>query len=205
VKGLSRLPVTEEIAGSNPVESAKKDASPLGGAFFLPTNTAYTMRTSAIISVMTHKKIDYAHLDVKIISFFRRIYIPTARFSIFLIFFWFGIIKLLGLSPASPLAEALTAQTIGMQHFNTLFILLSLMECVIGILFLFPKMTRIVIPLLLVHMVLVCSPLVILPAYVWQQPFVPTLEGQYILKNAVVVAVAIGIAASAQPLTRSRS
>lgn len=153
---------------------------------------------------MTNKKIDYAHLDLKIIAFFKRIYIPAARFSIFLIFFWFGIIKLVGLSPASPLAEALTTQTIGMQYFDTLFILLSLMECIIGILFLFPKMTRIVIPLLLAHMVLVCSPLVILPAFVWQQPFVPTLEGQYILKNAVVVAVAIGIAASAQPLSKDR-
>jgi uncharacterized membrane protein YkgB len=153
---------------------------------------------------MISKKIDYTHIDLKIISFFKRIHIPLARFSIFLIFFWFGIIKLLGLSPASPLAEALTARTIGMQYFDTLFIILSLLECVIGILFLFPKMTRIVIPLLLAHMVLVCSPLVLVPDYVWQQPFVPTLEGQYIIKNAVVVAVAIGIAASAQPLGKTR-
>jgi uncharacterized membrane protein YkgB len=61
-------------------------------------------------------------------------------------------------------------------------------------------MTRIVVPLLLAHMALVCSPLFLLPDYVWQQPFVPTLEGQYIIKNIVVVAVAIGIAASAQPM-----
>jgi hypothetical protein len=53
-------------------------------------------------------------------------------------------------------------------------------------------------------MALVCSPLVLLPGMIWQAPFVPTLEGQYIIKNAVVVAVAIGIAASAQPLSQSR-
>lgn len=153
---------------------------------------------------MISKKIDYTGIDLKLIAFFKRIHIPVARFSIFLIFFWFGIIKLLDLSPASPLAQALTAQTIGAQHFDTLFILLSLMECVIGILFLFPKLTRIVVPLLLTHMALVCSPLVLLPGMIWQAPFVPTLEGQYIIKNAVVVAVAIGIAASAQPLTKSR-
>lgn len=153
---------------------------------------------------MTNKKIDYMHLDLTIISFFKRIYVPVARFSIFLIFFWFGIIKLLGLSPASPLAQALTAQTIGIQYFDTLFVLLSVMECIIGILFLFPRMTHIVIPLLLAHMALVCSPLVLLPDMIWQAPFVPTLEGQYIIKNAVVVAVAIGIAASAQPLTKTR-
>jgi uncharacterized membrane protein YkgB len=153
---------------------------------------------------MAIKHIDYAHIDLKVIAFFKRIHLPLARFSIFLIFFWFGAIKLLGLSPASPLAEALTAQTIGMQYFDTLFVILSLLECLIGVLFLFPKMTRIVIPLLLTHMALVCSPLIILPSYIWQQPFVPTLEGQYIIKNAVVVAVAIGIAASAQPLSKPR-
>jgi uncharacterized membrane protein YkgB len=149
---------------------------------------------------MVTKKIDYAHLDVKMIAFFRRAFVPMARVSIFIIFFWFGLIKLLGLSPAGPLAEALTARTVGMQYFETLFIVLSLVECLIGLLFLFPKMTRVVIPLLLAHMALVCSPLILVQDHTWQQAFVPTLEGQYILKNVVVVAVAIGIAASAQPL-----
>jgi uncharacterized membrane protein YkgB len=149
---------------------------------------------------MVHKKIDYAHLDLKLIAFFRKAFIPMARVSIFIVFFWFGLIKLLGLSPAGPLAEALTARTVGLEYFDMLFIALSLAECLIGILFLFPKMTRLVIPLLLAHMALVCSPLVLVPEYTWQAPFVPTLEGQYIIKNVVVVAVAIGIAASAQPL-----
>jgi uncharacterized membrane protein YkgB len=149
---------------------------------------------------MVHKKIDYTHLDLKVIAFFQKAFIPMARISIFIVFFWFGLIKLLGLSPAGPLAEALTAHTVGLQYFDTLFIALSLVECLIGVLFLFPKMTRLVIPLLLAHMALVCSPLILVPEYTWQQAFVPTLEGQYILKNAVVVAVAVGIAASAQPL-----
>jgi len=139
-------------------------------------------------------------VDLQLIAFFRRSFIPVARVSIFIVFFWFGLIKLLGLSPASPLAKALIDQTVGLQYFDTLFIILALMECVIGILFLFPKATRVVIPLLLIHMVIVCSPLVMVPAFTWQSFMVPTLEGQYIIKNAVVVAVAIGIAASAQPL-----
>lgn len=141
-------------------------------------------------------------IDLWLIAFFRRTFLPAARFSIFLIFFWFGFIKLLGLSPASPLAEALTAKTVGMQHFDVLFYILAAVECVIGVLFLFPKATRIVVPLLLFHMVIVCSPLVLVPTYTWQEFGVPTLEGQYIIKNAVVIAVAIGIAASARPLKR---
>ncbi len=150
---------------------------------------------------MKKQTIKITTLDLRLIEFFKRTFIPVARFSIFLIFFWFGLIKLLGLSPASPLAEALTARTVGMQYFDLLFYGLALVECVIGILFLFPKFTRIVIPLLLFHMVLVCSPILLVPEMVWQQFAVPTLEGQYIIKNAVVIAVAIGIAASAKPLT----
>ncbi|HMI09356.1 MAG TPA: hypothetical protein VK497_03060 [Candidatus Saccharimonadales bacterium] len=148
------------------------------------------------------RKIDYEAIDLRVVAFFKKTYIPMARISIFLVFFWFGLIKILGLSPASLLAEALTAKTVGMQYFDTLFIVLAVLECIIGLLFLFPKMTRVVIPLLLFHMVIVCSPLVLVPEYTWQSPFVPTLEGQYIIKNAVVVAVAIGIAASTRPLTR---
>lgn len=143
-------------------------------------------------------------LDLRLIAFFKRSYIPVARFSIFLIFFWFGLLKLLDLSPAGPLARALVDKTIGLQNFETLFILLAAVECVIGLLFLFPKATRIVIPLLLVHMLVVCSPLLLIPEFTWHQFLVPTLEGQYIIKNAVIIAVAIGIAASTQPLTKKK-
>lgn len=151
------------------------------------------------------KQPDYQAVDLRVIAFFRRTFIPVARFAVFLVFFWFGLIKLIGASPASPLAQALTEKTVGLQYFDTLFFVLALIECVIGMLFLFPKLTRIVIPLLLIHMTIVCSPLVLVPAYTWQSLLVPTLEGQYIIKNAVVVAVAIGIAASTASLADLKS
>ena len=151
---------------------------------------------------MKNKKIDIHSLDLRLIAFFKRTFNPVARFSVFLIFFWFGLIKLLGLSPASPLAEALTARTVGMQYFDPLFYTLAFLECVVGVLFLFPKLTRVVVPLLLFHMAIVCSPLVLVPDYTWQSFMIPTLEGQYIIKNAVVIAVAIGIAASTTPLVK---
>lgn len=149
---------------------------------------------------MKKQKPEIQAIDLQLIAFFRRTFMPVARFSIFLIFFWFGFIKLLGLSPASTLAETLVGKTVGMEYFDALFYVLAVIECVIGILFLLPKATRVVIPLLLLHMLIVCSPLVLVPEYTWQQFAVPTLEGQYIIKNAVVIAVAIGIAANATPL-----
>ncbi len=144
------------------------------------------------------------HYDEKIIGFFNRTYIPLARVALFVVFFWFGFIKLTGMSPAGPLAEALTAKTIGPEYFDVLFKVLAFIECVIGVLFLVPKAARIVIPLLFVHMAVVCAPLVLVPEYTWQEPFVPTLEGQYIIKNLVIIAVAFGIAAHTEPLARLR-
>ncbi len=141
-------------------------------------------------------------LDSQLIGFFKKTYIPLARIAFFVVFFWFGFIKLIGLSPASPLAESLVNQTVGSEWFNPLFIILALIECAIGILFLFPKTVRIIIPILFIHMLIVCSPLVLLREETWQSFLVPTLEGQYIIKNIVIVALAFGVAANTQPLKK---
>lgn len=144
------------------------------------------------------------NFDILIISTAQKLYLPVARFAFFIIFFYFGFLKLVGLSPASPLAESLTAKTIGMQYFDASFMALAVIECLIGILFLIPKATRIVIALLVVHMGVVCSPLVLVPEHIWIAPLVPNLEGQYIIKNIALIAVAIGIAAHVTPLKKLR-
>lgn len=144
-------------------------------------------------------------LDSRIIKQLQRGFVPSARLAIFAVYFWFGVLKLYDLSPASPLATALVEKTFGLAHFHTLFIVLALYECLIGLLFLFPKATRVVIPLLLIHLVIVCSPLLLVPNLAWERPFVPTLEGQYIIKNLAIIALALGIAANTRPLAKSKS
>ena len=75
-------------------------------------------------------------IDAKIIHFFRRISIPTARISLFVVFFWFGLLKALGLSPASGLVHGLFDSTLGgILNFDTFYIAFALFECLIGILF----------------------------------------------------------------------
>ncbi len=144
------------------------------------------------------------NIDIKIIKWLRAAFLPMARIAIFIIFFWFGALKLLDLSPAGPLADALVTKTFGVGNFDVLFQILAIFECIIGILFLFPKFTRIVIPLLFIHMAVVCSPLFLVPELTWSKPFVPTLEGQYIIKNVAIIALAIGIAAQAPPLLKKK-
>jgi hypothetical protein len=146
------------------------------------------------------------NIDKTIIQGLRVSFLPLARLAIFIVYFYFGILKLFGQSPATPLASALAAKTIGLAHFNLAFNILAVYECIIGILFLFPKLTRVVIPLLFIHLIIVCSPLVLVPHLAWVKPFVPTLEGQYIIKNVAIGALAIGIASQTKPLSkRSKS
>ncbi len=143
-------------------------------------------------------------LDSDLIRFFKRTYLPLARMAFFIVFFWFGYLKLAGISPAGPLAEVLMAKTVGIEHFDFLYKLLGLIECAIGILFLFPKAVRIIIPILFIHMIIVCSPLFLVPEATWQSFAVPTLEGQYIIKNIVIIALAFGVAANTAPLGKKR-
>lgn len=142
------------------------------------------------------------NLDLTIIKWLRNSFLPLARIAIFIIYFYFGILKLLGQSPATPLASALVAKTVGLQHFNLLFNALAVYECLIGILFLIPRATRIVIPMLFIHLLIVCSPLILVPHLAWVKPYVPTLEGQYIIKNIAIIALAIGVASQTKPLSK---
>lgn len=148
------------------------------------------------------QKITARAFDSKIIHFFREITVPVARFSLFVVFFWFGLLKVIGLSPASGVVERLFNQTIPFIDFGTFLILFGLFECLIGILFLIKGVERFVIPLLFVHMFTTFGPLFFLPQETWSGFMVPTLEGQYIIKNLVIIATAIGLASHLHPLKR---
>ncbi len=141
-------------------------------------------------------------VDIRLIHFFRKISIPAARIGLFVIFFWFGLLKLLGLSPAAPLVEQLYHQTISFVDFQIFYIGFACFEMLIGLLFLIKGMERTVLPLLLIHMITTFLPLFMVPEITWQSAFVPTLEGQYIIKNLVIIAAAIGIAAHLHPLKK---
>ena len=148
---------------------------------------------------------DITTIDYKLISFFKKVSMPVSRFALFIVFFWFGLLKVLELSPAGPMVEKLFNETIPFMSFPTFLIAFGIFEMIIGILFLVPKATRIVIALLFFHMILTVGPLVMLPDMTWSQMFVPTMEGQYIIKNLVIIAAAIGIAAHLTPMHHFKS
>lgn len=127
--------------------------------------------------------------------FTQRNFLILARFALFLVYFWFGILKVFDLSPATPLVQALFDQTLtSFLSFQTFSVVFGLFEVIIGVLFLIPRFTHLALVLLTLHMITAISPLVILPSYVWSAWFVPTLEGQYIVKNILIIALAFGLA-----------
>ncbi len=143
-------------------------------------------------------------LDRDIIEFFKRVSLPISRFVLFVVFFYFGLLKVIGVSPASGLVQNLFEQTIPFMSFDLFLILFGIFEMLIGILFLIKGFERIVIPLLFIHMITTLGPLVLLPTETWSGFMIPTLEGQYIIKNLALIATAIGIASHLHPVNKIR-
>lgn len=143
-------------------------------------------------------------LDLILIRYCRKIFLPLARVGLFIVFFWFGILKVIGNSPASPLVKSLYEDMFPVIPFSLFIILFGLLEAIIGILFLIKGMERVVIPIMLFHMTTTILPLFLLPQITWSGFMVPTLEGQYIIKNILIIACAIGIATYLHPLNESK-
>ncbi len=120
------------------------------------------------------------------------------RISIGIVFFWFGVQKFFpGISDAENLAtRTIEVMTFGIIKQALSMPLLAAWEVIIGLTFLFGRFMRIAIPLLFLQMIGTVTPLFFFPNEAFQSvPFVPTLEGQYIIKNIVLVTGAMVIGA----------
>lgn len=124
---------------------------------------------------------------------------PLARCALFVVFFWFGGLKVFTTSPANPLVAALLGRTLPFLTFADFIQRLGIYEMAIGVAFLIPGLERLAIVLLLPHMITTCLPLVLLPQVTWTGFLTLTLEGQYIIKNVVIVALALAITAELSP------
>ncbi|MFY9461828.1 MAG: hypothetical protein WAP51_01335 [Candidatus Sungiibacteriota bacterium] len=139
--------------------------------------------------------------DIHIIGRLQRIEVPLARTAIFVVYFWFGFLKLLGASPATPLVQALFEKTINFMPFTAFYTFFSIFEIAIGILFLLRGFERLAIFLLGLHLITTILPLIFLPHITWQAFLTPTLEGQYIIKNILIAASAVVVGSKLIPMS----
>ena len=113
------------------------------------------------------------------------------RWSMGIVFIWFGALKLVpGMSPA----DGLIRESISFLPFEYFMPVLAIWEIVIGLGFLLGRGMRLTIALLFLQMAGTLMPLVVTPDLVWRAfPFILTLEGQYIIKNMVLVSAAVAV------------
>ena len=119
--------------------------------------------------------------------------VPLLRVAVGVVFIWFGALKLFpGASPATGLIVA----TFPFLPERVFLPFLGCWEVVIGCGFLTGRFLRVTVALMYLQMLGAMSPLVLNSAAVFAHPpFVLTLEGQYIVKNVVLLAAAIVIGA----------
>jgi uncharacterized membrane protein YphA (DoxX/SURF4 family) len=138
-------------------------------------------------------------VDARLTQWMARYGVVTLRVTLGIVFFWFGVLKFFpGLSPAQTLAvETVDALAFGLLPASISLVLLALLECTIGLGLISGKFIRLTLLLLAFQMVGAATPLFLFPGEVFTQfPYAPTLEGQYIIKNLVLVSAWIVIGAT---------
>ena len=135
--------------------------------------------------------------DLNLIQFFNKISMPALRISLGIVFFWFGALKIFGESPAN---EVIT-KTIYWFNPDIFIPVLGVWESVIGICLLVPSFIRVGLFLLALQMPGTFLPLILLPEVCFQSvPFNLTLEGQYIVKNLVLIGAAMAVGGRLNPI-----
>jgi len=121
------------------------------------------------------------------------------RISLGIIFFWFGILKFFeGLSPAESLAiRTIDILTFGLIGPEVVRFGLATWEVLIGIGLIFRLYLRETLLLMFIQMLGTLTPIFVLPEEVFTViPYGLTLEGQYIVKNLVVISAGIVVGAT---------
>lgn len=137
-------------------------------------------------------------VDSEITRWLARHGVTCLRLSMGVVFLWFGMLKFFpGLSPAQELA----GRTIGLMTFGYVpaagaLPVLAAWEVAIGLGFISGKFLRTTVALLGLQMAGTVMPLFFFPAETFQAvPIAPTLEGQYIIKNLVLLSAGLVVGA----------
>ena len=131
----------------------------------------------------------YYELDIFITKFMSKWGITFLRYSLGLIYIWFGILKPFGLSPAQELVEN---TVYWFDDPKTFVPILGWWEVIIGLTMCIKPLIRVSIFLLFIQMPGTFLPLILLPEVCFSNfPFGLTLEGQYIIKNLIIISAAL--------------
>jgi uncharacterized membrane protein YphA (DoxX/SURF4 family) len=138
-------------------------------------------------------------VDTRVTRWMARRGVQFLRISLGVVFFWFGVLKFFpGLSPATELAvRTIEVLTFGTVAPGVAINVLAAWESAIGLGLIFGVAMRATLFLLFVQMLGTIMPVFLFPELLFARiPYAPTLEGQYIIKNLVLISAGIVIGAT---------
>ena len=141
----------------------------------------------------------FDRVDPAIVRWMGKNGIPLLRISLGIVFVWFGLLKFFpGLSPAQELVGAtISDMTFGAVSPQVSLPVLAAWECVIGLGLVSGRLLRLTLFLLFLQMPGTLAPLFLYPELCFTRPpYAPTIEGQYIIKNVVLISAGIVVGAT---------
>nr|WP_298999391.1 doxx family protein [uncultured Allomuricauda sp.] len=114
--------------------------------------------------------------------------IVFVRISIGIVFLWFGVLKFFpNTSPAETVAQrTMDKLTLGLISSEMNYLILAIIETVFGLFLIGNFFKKMIVPLTLGHLIMTFSPILLFPSEVFTGILIPTLLGQYIIKNLVL-------------------
>ncbi|MEA2509523.1 MAG: putative oxidoreductase [Actinomycetota bacterium] len=142
-------------------------------------------------------------LDHKILSLLERLALPLLRLSLGLVFVWFGILKIAGESPVTKLV----ADTVYWLNPAWFVPVLGLFEVLVGVGLLLGRGLRLVLVLFALQMIGTFLVLITQPDVAFQHgnPLLLTTEGEFVVKNLVLLSAGLMIGSRLQALPKWRS
>lgn len=140
----------------------------------------------------------FRKIDVSLTNWMARYGVVILRVSLGIVFIWFGGLKYFpDLSPAEDLAaRTIETLTLGLIGADVSMPMLATLEVLIGLGLVLGVFIRVTLLLLLFQMIGAVMPVFLFPDEVFNHfPYALTLEGQYIVKNVVLVSAGLVIGA----------
>lgn len=135
---------------------------------------------SSVVSIQSKLQ----DLDRFLQSWFAKYSVSFLRYALAMVFFWFGIVKPFGVSPANPVVET----GIFFLPFDLFFPVLGWWEALVGVGLLFKRTIKFAVYLMVFQMLGTMIPLITAPSMTFvSMPLVPSEIGAYIIKNWVLL------------------
>ena len=141
-------------------------------------------------------------IDRKVTGFMSSYAILIIRLSLGMVFVWFGLLKVMGVSPVFDLASHIVYWLP-----SELFVpLLGIWEMAIGVGLLLGKALRVILSLLFLQLAGTFLVLIILPEAAFQggNPLFLTTEGEFVIKNLVLIAAGLAVGGTVTYTSKER-